>query len=249
MPLSIAMLIVAGATAAWAADPLKTGPSVRALAFSPDDKYLAATSAEPEQAGHATVWEVASGKVRFAHKEAKGIPAAAFSPDGKWLVLGSFTENAIVIDTAKWAIDRRLPGHGKAARGVAFSHDGKRLAVTSYDGFVQLWDVPTWTLGKTLEKLHTNWVYAAAFSRDGKTLATCQRRQLCQALGPRIRQVPAYFPAPQPGAPHRLHARRPPRRLHELGRHPGHPRPRLGPVDRRYRALRRRRQRRRHARR
>jgi WD40 repeat protein len=174
MRLSIAMLIIVVGSAAWA-DPLKNGPSVRALAFSPDGKYVAATSAEPEEQGRATLWETSTGEVRFAHQVPKGIPAATFSPDGKWLVLGSFTENAIVVDTAKskWAIDRRLPGHGKAARGVAFSHGGKRLAVTSYDGFVQLWDVPSWTAGKTLENLHTGWVYAVAFSRDGKTLATC----------------------------------------------------------------------------
>jgi WD40 repeat protein len=173
MRLSIAMLIVATGTGVWADNPLKTGPSVRALAFSPDDKYLVATSSEPEEAGHATVWELASGRICFSLKEPKGIPSAAFSPDGKRLVLGGFTENAVVIDTAKWSIERQLPGHGKAARGVAFAHDGKTLAVTSYDGFIRLWDVSDWSEKKTLENAHAGWVYAAAFSRDGKTLATC----------------------------------------------------------------------------
>jgi WD40 repeat protein len=173
MRFSIAMLMIASGSWMWADNPLKTGPAVRALAFSPDDKYLVATSAEPEEAGLATVWELASGKICFSLKEPKGIPAAAFSPDGKRLVLGSFTENAVVVDTAKWSIERHLPGHGKAARGVAFAHDGKTLAVTSYDGFILLWDVPSWTEKKTLENAHAGWVYAAAFSKDGKTLATC----------------------------------------------------------------------------
>ena len=173
MRASVAMLVIAGACWAGAGNPLKTGPSVRALAFSPHDKYLVATSAEPDEVGHATVWELASGKIRFERQEPKGIPAAAFSPDGKWLVLGGFTENAVVIDTAKWAIDRQLPGHGKAARGVAFSHDGKTLAVTSYDSFVRFWNVPAWSEKKTLDNAHAGWIYAAAFSKDGKTLATC----------------------------------------------------------------------------
>jgi WD40 repeat protein len=170
---TVVLTIIAGSCWAWAGDPLKTGPSVRALAFSPDDKYLVATSAEPEEVGHATVWELTSGKVVFARQEPKGIPAATFAPNGKWVVLGGFTENAVVIDTSKWSIARMLPGHGKAARGASFTHDGKTLAVTSYDGFVRLWDVSTWSEHKTLENAHSGWVYAAAFSRDGKTLATC----------------------------------------------------------------------------
>jgi WD40 repeat protein len=173
MRLSIAMLFLAGTLSVWADDPLKTGPHVRSLAFSPDDKYLAAASSEPVEIGHATVWEVASGKVCFTRQEPKGIPAAAFSPDGKWLVLGGFTENATVIDTAKWSVERQLPGHGKAARGVTFAHDGKTLAVTSYGSFVRLWNVSDWSVARTLDNAHAGWIYAAAFSRDGKTLATC----------------------------------------------------------------------------
>jgi WD40 repeat protein len=162
-----------GCPLANAAVPLINGPAVRALTFSPDGKFIAATSAEPEESGHATVWELPTAKLLFHHTEPKGIPAAAFSPDGKCLVLGSFTENALVIDTATWKTQRQLGGHGKAARGLAFSHDGKTLAVTSYDGFINLWDTATWTVHETLENAHGGWVYAAAFSKDGKTLASC----------------------------------------------------------------------------
>jgi WD40 repeat protein len=103
-----------------------------------------------------------------------GPGAASRIPTGALrLSFSGFTENAVVIDTAKWTIERLLPGHGKAARGVAFAHGGKTLAVTSYDGFVCLWDVSSWSVKKTMENAHTGWVYAAAFSRDGKTLATC----------------------------------------------------------------------------
>src|SRR5262245_6755590 len=174
MHSSLAMACAAGALClAGAGNPFKTGPSVRALAFSPDGKYLAAASSEPDETGHATVWELATGKALFTRQEPKGIPTVAYWPDGKLLVRGGFTENALVVDTAKWAIERHLPGHGKAARGLAFSHDGATLAVTSYDGFVRFWDVTTWTVRKTLENAHSEWIYAAAFSKDGKTLATC----------------------------------------------------------------------------
>src|SRR5262249_22997868 len=160
-------------TSVQADNPFKAGPSVRALAFSSDGKYLAAASAEPEELGRAVVWELPKGELRFDHKEPKGIPAVAFSADDKRLVFGTFSENATVVKTASWTIERHLPGHGKAARGLAFSHDGKTLAVTSYDGFIHLWDVPTWSVTKTLENVHADWVYGAAFSKDGKTLASC----------------------------------------------------------------------------
>jgi WD40 repeat protein len=155
-----------------AAAPLHAAQAVRALAFSPDGKYLAATSAEPNEIGHATVWEMPSGKLVFSHKEPKGIPSVAFAPDGKHLVIGTFTENALVVDTTTWTIARRLAGHGNAARGVAFSHDGKTLAISSYDGFVKLWETAAWTNTRTLANLHTNWIYTVAITKDGTTLAT-----------------------------------------------------------------------------
>jgi WD40 repeat protein len=155
-----------------AAAPLHAAQALRALAFSPDGKYLAATSAEPNEVGHATVWEMPSGKLLFSHKEPKGIPSVAFAPDGKHLVIGTFTENALVVDTTTWAIARRLAGHGNAARGLGFSHDGKTLAISSYDGFVKLWDTAAWTNTRTLDKLHTNWIYTVAITKDGTTLAT-----------------------------------------------------------------------------
>jgi WD40 repeat protein len=158
-------------TLTYADDPFNSGPAVWILAYSRDGKYLVATS-EREAEGHATVWEIPSGKLCFHRKAPKGFAGAAFSPDGKRLVLGTFTEYALVIDTDSWEIERQLGGHGQSARGIVLTHDGKTLAVTSYDGFIHLWDTATWTISKTL-KVHTDKVYAAAFSTDGKTLASC----------------------------------------------------------------------------
>src|SRR5271166_437456 len=104
-------------------------PGIRALAFSPDGKLLAAVSGEPEEKGEAIVWDLATYKPRFVHREAVGTPSVAFSPDGKVLAVGTFTDSARLLDVATGKLLRSLPGHGKSARGLAYSPDGNTLAV------------------------------------------------------------------------------------------------------------------------
>ena len=55
--------------------------------------------------------------------------------------------------------------------GVTFSTDGKTLALASRDKTVQLWDVASGTLLKTLAG-HSSFVNAVAFAPDGRTLAS-----------------------------------------------------------------------------
>jgi WD40 repeat protein len=146
-------------------------PAIRALAFSPDSKLLAAGSGEPEDPGVLTVWDVAARKPRFTHREGRGIPAAAFSPDGKVLAVGCFDEHCRLLDAASGRVLALLPGHRKAARAVAFSRDGKTLAVGSYDNTIRLWDVAERRVRKTLQG-HSQFPTCLAFSPDGTTLAS-----------------------------------------------------------------------------
>jgi WD40 repeat protein len=156
-------------------DPSPKGAIVKSLAYSADGKYLVAASwleAEAKESGYVTVWELPSGKLLFSHKEMMGFPLAAFAADGMRLAIGSFTDDALVVDTASWKIERKLPGHGKAARAVAFSPDGKTLAVSSADGFINFWDTADWTIRSKMDNAHKGRVYAVAYTRDGKTLAS-----------------------------------------------------------------------------
>jgi WD40 repeat protein len=172
MRLLSVIVLVAAASFAHAGEAPKKRPAVRALAYSADGKFLAATAGETNDPGYATVWSLPAGTRVFSYESNKGVPVATFSPDGKWLVLGGFTPEAVIVDTATWKIERKLPGHGAAARGAAFSSDGQTLVVTSYDGFINIWDTATWLVRKTIENAHAGWVYAAAITKDGKTLAS-----------------------------------------------------------------------------
>ena len=143
----------------------------RCLSFSADSSLLAAVTGEPTTRGLVVVWELPAGKVRWVHREPKGVPSVAIAPDGKTLAIGTFGENAKLLDMTDGKVVAELPGHGKAARSVAFSPDGSTLAVGSYDKFINLWDVAARRIRRTL-KGHVGWVYAVSFSRDGALLAS-----------------------------------------------------------------------------
>jgi WD40 repeat protein len=54
---------------------------------------------------------------------------------------------------------------------LAFAPDGRTLAVGTYDGLVELWNVPS-RRELTELKVHSSVVFGLAFSPDGRTLAT-----------------------------------------------------------------------------
>lgn len=146
-------------------------PPLRALAFSANGSLLAVAAGEPETGGLVVVWDMASRDVRLKHREAKGVPDLAFSPDGKYLAIGSFGEQAKILALPGGNVVAELPGHGKSARSVAFSPDGKLLAVGSYDKFIKIWDVARRETRQTLTG-HEGWVYSVAFGGDGRRLAS-----------------------------------------------------------------------------
>src|SRR5262245_60287570 len=156
---------------------------VRAVAFSPDGKRIAAYSglfgADFEKI--VRVWDSATG--RELHKLELGTTAYSlcFSPDGKTLGI-SGTEGLLML----WELGkppRRLEGQKGGGQVFAFSPDGKRFATAANEFpdpsnfrhkvvVLRLWDGAT---GKVLHELRHHWqdsVNALAFSPDSKWLAT-----------------------------------------------------------------------------
>jgi len=166
----VAALLGAALLSAAAEEP--TWPSAfRCLAFSADGALLAAGAGEPDDPGVLTVWDVAARKPRFTHREERGIPTAAFSPDSKLLAVGTFADHCAVLDPATGRVLRLLPGNGKAARAAVFSPDGKTLAVGSYDRTIRLWDPVAGRVRAVLDS-HTDYITSLKFTPDGAGLVS-----------------------------------------------------------------------------
>jgi WD40 repeat protein len=99
------------------------------------------------------------------------IMANSFSPDGKYLALGSMDGTVILWDVIQREQVAALNGHKWAVLSVAFSPDGKYLASGSMDDTVILWDVIQRKQVAILTG-HTSWVCSVSFSPDGKYIAS-----------------------------------------------------------------------------
>ena len=141
---------------------------IRHVAFSPDGKLLAACVGELEEPGHVTVWDIATGKSRWTHREKKGIPSVAFAPDGRTLAIAVLDENATLLDVASGK-EHKVLRHPKEVRAVAFSPDGKLLAAASRDKVIHLWDVVS-GVETAACKGHGDYILGVQFSADGKLL-------------------------------------------------------------------------------
>jgi WD40 repeat protein len=149
-------------------------PTVRAVAFSPDAKLLAAGTGEPKEAGTVTVWEVATRQVRWSQRTTGGVPAVAFAPDGRTLAIAQYDNVAKVLAAAAGKEVRALR-HPREVRNIAFSPDGKRLATACWDGVVRVWNLADGKATLTLAG-HKGRVSSVAFSPDGIwLLSACDR--------------------------------------------------------------------------
>jgi WD40 repeat protein len=172
---------------------------VDTIAFNKDGKLLASGSSDKT----IRVWNPDDGKeVKNLGTQPGTIYSVAFSPDGKWLATGGAPDPGTVAtgaaqakdqskkpgesgasaagptgmktwDTSNWKESKSFKGHEGAVTGVLFTLDSAGLlSIGMMDRTVRLWNVAD---GKEMKKMGPtpDDLYGIAFSRDGKTLATC----------------------------------------------------------------------------
>ena len=164
---------------------------VFALAISPDAKQLLVSERIPlvfDSGRYAAVklWDAATGQVQHDlskdYSKEGVIGSAAYSPDGKLLILARAGEcdgpNGKVF-TYDPATGKRLkeltPGHLNGSTDVVYHPDGKHVASSGRDTVIRLWDVAAGKqvkeLGKPRGGQFKDWIHTVAFTRDGAWLA------------------------------------------------------------------------------
>ncbi|MFG2128994.1 helix-turn-helix domain-containing protein [Streptomyces sp. NPDC048751] len=139
--------------------------AVRGAAFSPDGRTVAAASASAVR-----VWDVATGRKRHSFTGLPEPQAVAFGPDGR--TVAAVVSRNVPVRVWDVATGRTRPAHGSRIEGtaVAFSPDGRTCAALRADGSVQLREVATGKVRRTIRDGPGS-ADELAFAPDGRTLA------------------------------------------------------------------------------
>ncbi len=163
-------------------------PGFRAVAFSPDGKWLATSGVD----AHLRVWSPATGKEerRIA---AGAVPPAhlAFSPDGKALAACNDAGTIRLFDVSSGREIRPAGGPRDEVRAAVLTPDGRTVVTLAGDGGVVCWGADT---GRALRELGGGFALSLDVSADGRLLysagADRKLRVWDLATGQEVRRLP-----------------------------------------------------------
>jgi WD40 repeat protein len=172
------------------------GGTIWSAAFSPDSRGLVTIGGST-----ARLWDAQSPRQptrdRMSFSPQGAVAAAEFSPDGAWVVTGSWDNSARIWDAktgkplrklngkltasddhtavlwnaASGQVVRTFRGHTDRVRSAVFSADGALVLTASSDKTARVWNVKTGAVVQTFRG-HLLGVLCAAFSRDGSRVVT-----------------------------------------------------------------------------
>jgi len=151
------------------------------------DVVFAADNATIYSAGldkNVQAWKLASPAPikNFPHPNI--VDAVSFNPAGTQVATGAHDGKLRIFDIVKGVVLKDINAHptvnATMIYAVAYSPDGKQIVTAGYDNSLKLWDATSGAMVrefkaykvKEFEKGHQDSVFAAAFSPDGKFLAS-----------------------------------------------------------------------------
>lgn len=143
---------------------------VHAVAWSPDGNNIVSGSRD----GTAQLWNASTAQTIFIYKKHNDIvDAVAWSSDAKFIASGSYDQTVQVWDSTKGARASEFNGLNRIISSVSWSPVASRLAASGLDSDeVQILDPGTGISAGLPYHLHSNFVYAVAWSPDGTRIAT-----------------------------------------------------------------------------
>ncbi|BAZ15918.1 serine/threonine protein kinase with WD-40 repeats [Calothrix sp. NIES-4071] len=156
------------------------GAWVRAVAISPDGKTLVSAGGAVNTNTDTTirVWDLPTGKlIRSITGNTNPVSFIGFTPDGQTIVSGD--ETAVKSwNVSKGELINTINSPSvEGIKAIAISPDGSTVATTSLDASVQLWNLASGKLVRTLvpaannQNLDRIYPSSVCFSPDGKTIA------------------------------------------------------------------------------
>ncbi len=120
----------------------------------------------------ARLWNDVTAQQVMAFHPHGVVASAAFSPDGKWLVTGSWDNSAKIWNTQTGQAEMKLEQkHNGYVNTVRYSPDGKRILTSSEDGTSKIWNAESGAMLRSLDQSGTH-VKSAIFSPDGSQIVT-----------------------------------------------------------------------------
>ena len=150
-------------------------PGVSDVSLSPNGRTLAITGGmdptDPDK-GVVEIVDAATHRRRTSLPQTETVTdLARFTPDGRFVVAGSWKGWARLWSTKTWKpASRTFVGHAGRVEWESISPDGRTLATGGPEGAIRLWDLPTQRpLGAPLPAL-PNHEAVPQFTPDGKYL-------------------------------------------------------------------------------
>ena len=149
-------------------------PGVRAVAFSPNGRFIAAGGGLDSQPGNISLWSAADGGWQTdLSGHTLPVQALAFSPDGATLVSGGLDGRMIFWSPATGS-ELRTTNIGAGLYSLAWAPSGSSVLAGLDDHSVQLWN-PTSLARLQVFPGHADVVQSVAFTSDGTTAISGSR--------------------------------------------------------------------------